>query len=202
MSLAPSSTARRRTELSSTRPTSARVRGGLSLSQRLDEPERRPHEPVRVGWALDVAADELLEERPDERQPRDREGETREAVEGELRLPGAGREPVERGVEAALVRLEVVSAAGEQVERRVRGEARADRRLVDPVSRQRVDQPGRVADQQRAAGDDAVVGPAHRQPVAAQVGQLALVDAVEAAEAAQLLAKARTFALPAADADI
>src|SRR5919201_5084650 len=202
MSLAPSSTARRRTELSSTRPTSARVRAALSSSEGLHEPKRCAHEPVRVGGALDLAADELLEERPDERQPRDGEGEPREAVERELRLPRAARQAVERRVERTLVRLELVPAAGEDVECRVRGEPCADRRLVDAVSRERVDESRRVADEQRPAGDDAVSGPPHRQAEPAQVRQIALVDAVEDAEAAQLLAPARPSALPASDADV
>ena len=62
----------------------------------------------------------------------------------------------------------VAARPGEQVEDRRGGEPRRDEALVHPVARDRVDQPGRVADEQRPLAGDARPRPPQRQPVAAQ----------------------------------
>src|SRR5205085_12278258 len=98
--------------------------------------------------------------------------------------------------------LEAVRAAAEQVEDCLRGEPRADERLVHPVAGQRIDETGRIADEDRPALDRGVAGPPERQAMPAQLPHACLGDSELAAVAAQVLAEARTLRLPAADPDV
>src|SRR5439155_6931965 len=70
------------------------------------------------------------------------------------------------------------------------------------VAGHRVDQPGRVADEQRALARDPRPRTAHRQPMAAQLPEVGGLQAVRGAEAREVLAQTWPLALPAADADI
>ena len=106
----------------------------------------------------------------------------------EARCSGASS-PVDR----RLVRLERRRAAGEQVEDRGGGEPRRDEALVHPVARDGVDQPGRVADEERPLARDPRAGPAQRQPVAAQLLELVRVEPVRLADAAEVLAELRAL---------
>ena len=115
------------------------------------------------------------------------------AVEHELRLPGRGREAAELGGELALVARRLA------VEDRCGGKACGDERLVDPVARERVDEPGGVADEEDGAARG-IRRAADRQPPTVQVGQLRVVDAVLGAEPTQVRAQPRAFRRPAADA--
>src|SRR5437763_6017894 len=104
--------------------------------------------------------------------------------------------------EGGRVGLEVLGGAVEQIENGRRGEPGADERLVHPVARERVDESGRVADEQRPTLRRRSARTPKRQPVPAQALDLRLVDRVLSAELAQVLAQARPLALPAADADV
>src|SRR5262249_59616601 len=85
---------------------------------------------------------------------------------------------------------------------RLRRKPPADEGLVHAVSRERVDQPGGVADEKDAAVDRPPRRAPHRQPVAAQVVHHGLVDPNCAAELSQPFSETRPLALPAADADV
>ena len=141
----------------------------------------------------DVAAEQSCDHAPDGRDPRDLERRPRVAVEHELRLPGGGGEASELGLEVVLVPLELA------VEDRLRHEPCRHERLVDPVARERVDEPGRVADEQHGAARGAG-RPPDRQAPALEVGQLRVVDAVRGAEPLQVRPQPRPFGRPAADA--
>ena len=80
---------------------------------------------------------------------------------------------------------------------------RAGEGLVHAVARERIDEPGRVADGERAAVRDLRRGAAHRQPVPAHSrssADHAMPCAV--ADAAQVVAQVRALRIPAADADV
>ena len=82
-------------------------------------------------------------------------------------------------------------------------EPRGDERLVDAVARERVDEPGRVADEQARAAREPVARPPHRQAVPAHVVQAPSSERRARAQSrSQVLAQARPLALPAADADV
>ena len=115
------------------------------------------------------------------------------AVEHELRLPRGGGEAADLCVEGGFV---VRRAPGDD---RLGGEPGGDERLVDPVTRERVDEPGRVADEQHGAARGAR-RPADRQPAALQIDQPRIVDAVLGAQPPQVRAQPRAFGRPAADA--
>ena len=108
----------------------------------------------------------------------------------------------ELGVDRRLVGLERRRAPGEQVEDRGGREPRGDEALVHAVAGDRVDQPGRVADEQRALAGDPRARPPQRQPVAAQLSSALGLEPVRLAGPAQVLAQLRPLALPAADADV
>ena len=80
--------------------------------------------------------------------------------------------------------------------------SRRDERLVDPVARERIDEAGRVADEQRAAARRRRAELAHRQPVAAHVGHERRVDAVRAGQPREVVAQPRPLLHPAADAEV
>ena len=115
------------------------------------------------------------------------------AVERELRLPRGGGEAAELIGEAVLV------VRGALREDRIGGEPGGDECLVDAVARERVDEPGRVADEQNRAARSGR-RPPDREPAALHVGQPRVVDAVLGAQALQVRAQLRAFSRPAADA--
>ena len=88
-----------------------------------------------------------------------REDEAREALERVLRASttrqACGPSSASRRI---LYALEALRAAGEKVERRLGGQARAEERLVDSVARERVDQPGGVAHEQHTPAGDRLGG--------------------------------------------
>ena len=104
--------------------------------------------------------------------------------------------PVERGRQPPGVRIEVA------VEYRLGGERRGDERLVHPVPRERVDEPGRVSDEQDAPSRGNGAGASHRQPVAAKVADSAHLEPVGAGEPRDVVAQTRPFAPPPPDADV
>src|SRR5690348_7576302 len=106
------------------------------------------------------------------------------AVEGALRRPRGARMAVERAGKRVLVTAEV---AGED---RFRCEACGGERLVDPVAREGVDEPGRISDEEDVSrrgrrGADAP----HREPVAAEVGEGGRGDAVRVREHREVVAE-------------
>src|SRR4051794_29680609 len=144
----------------------------------------------------DVTDHELLEHRPRERQPHDREHGAREAVERLLRAPAGRSELIEALVHSEVVGLDVT---GEDV---LRGELARDESLVDAVSRDRVDDAGCVADDEAASTREPCLATPHRQAVPAQVGQVVQADAVALAEVGEMHAEPRAFRSPPADADV
>src|SRR5205085_4900121 len=97
---------------------------------------------------------------------------------------------------------QVGDAAGEQLERGLRREPRADKRLVHSVAGEWIDEAGCIADDERAAPCDEAPGGPKRQAEAAQAGQPPRVEAVRAAEACERLPQRRSGASPPADADV
>src|SRR5262249_19674761 len=150
--------------------------------QRLDRAHRRPGDATRRARMADVPAQQPLDDAPDDRHPGERERESREAVEGDLRAPGGRSAGPERGREALLVRLERRGAAREDVERRLGGEARAQEALVHAVTGERVDEACGVADEERVASRERRPGAAERQAVAAQALDPGVVDPMTRAE--------------------
>ncbi len=73
----------------------------------------------------------------------------------------------------------------------VAGEARGHEGLVHPVAGNGVDRSGGVADDERTVAGEEGLRPAHGQPVPADLGQLARLEAVLLAEHAQVLAQPR-----------
>ena len=92
--------------------------------------------------------------------------------------------------------------AGQHVEGSVGHEPGGEEGLVHAVARERVDEPGRVADHGGGAARETARRPAHRQAVAARAGRSGGIDAVLVAQPAQVLAQAWPFALVAADSDV
>ena len=109
------------------------------------------------------------------------------AVEHELRLPRRRGERPSSACELCLV------ARAALREDRGGGEPGGDERLVDPVAGERVDEPGRVADEEDRPARRAR-RPADRQPAALHVRQLRVVDAVLGAQPPQVLAQPRPLA--------
>src|SRR3954468_7907212 len=102
----------------------------------------------------------------------------------------------------ALAPAEGRSAAGRRVEDGGRREPRRDEALVHPVARDRIDQPGGVADEERALTCDSNAGAAQRQTMPAQRGKLRGLEPVCLAEAPEVRAEIGACLLPAADADV
>jgi hypothetical protein len=96
-----------------------------------------------------VAAHEGGNHLEDPWDTRDPEAPRRMAIERLLRYPGGAQVRVELVLERSLVSRQV---AGKDC---VRRETSGDKRLVDAVARERVDQPGCVTDEEDAAGRDA-----------------------------------------------
>ena len=119
-----------------------------------------------------------------------------------LRAPAGARERRDPPLDRRLVRVEVLGAAGEHVERRVRDEPRGEERLVHPVAGERVDEPGRVADHGGAAAREPRAGHSHRQPVAARLLRRVRIDPVRLAHPPQLGAQLRPLLPVPADADV
>src|SRR5262249_29360333 len=144
--------------------------GSRDRPQPLEALERQADDAAGVPNVLDVTADELIDERPDARGKDEAERCPRVAVEGELRRPrGLGVAGKRRG-EPLRVAVERVLAAAEQITHALGGQRGADESLVHPVTRDRVDEAGSIADQDGSAVRDGIAGPAERQAKAAQAG--------------------------------
>ena len=79
---------------------------------------------------------------------------------------------------------------------------RAEEPLEHAVAGDRVDEPGRVADEQRAAAGQRRARLAERKPVTTQFFELVEGCAVRLAEPPEMVAQARSLLLPAADAEV
>src|SRR4029450_12342371 len=102
----------------------------------------------------------------------------------------------ERAAELAVVALEVAREQGSR--RKLRGE----KRLVDAVAREGVDEPSRIAEEREPPLSQSRARVDKGQAVTADVLQARLGDPVLAAEAQQVLPEPRALAFPAADADV
>ena len=151
---------------------------------------------------LPVAAHDRLEEAPREVRPREPVGQAGEAVEGDLGAPRNALERRERGCEPVRVGGEIARPAVQQVECGFGGQPPADERLVHPVSGERVDESGCVADEQDAPFDRPPRRAAHREPVSPQGAHFGLVDPERGTELLEPLPQPRTLALAAPDADV
>src|SRR6476469_450293 len=145
---------------------------------------------------LEVAAQEAGDEAPDKWQAGDPEDQSRRALQRVLRLPRGGERPAQLPLERRLVVVEPVC------ERTCHREPGADEGLVHPVPRERVDEAGRVPGEQHPSAAGAVSRTAHRQPEAAHRLEPLRGNAVLRAGTLEVLAEARPFRLPAADADV
>src|SRR5438067_3568981 len=217
-SLAPSSTARVSRPFRSMRtrtrdrPRAARAlaQGGLevvpgvagALRDGVDERDRALLEPTGRARVAELSLEQLLDDPEGQREAGKRERRARKAVEGHLRAPAGGRERRDPARHRLLVRLEPRRVAGQHVEGSVGHEPGGEEGLVHAVARERVDEPGRVADHGGGAARETARRPAHRQAVAARTGRRVGIDVVFLAKPAQMLAEARALALVAADADV
>ena len=118
------------------------------------------------------------------------------AVGRALRLPRRRRVAVERGGERGLVLVR--PTRGDRVGR----EPRRHERLVHPVAGERIDEAGCVADEEDAIACSRCPRRAHREPVAANVGELRRVDAVHACQPVEVRAQPRPLLHPPADAEV
>src|SRR6185436_6212114 len=105
-------------------------------------------------------------------------------------------------LDCGLVGIECFGLAGEERERVFGGEPRRDERLVDAVARDGVERTRRVADDKSAAARQHIARPPHRQAVAANVGEVAELEAVVLAEDLQVAPEVRALVTPAADPDV
>src|ERR1700689_1320314 len=125
-----------------------------------------------------------------------------EAIERALRIQGeAGHRPELRN-DRVIVALQVGAAACQEVECCLGRESGAEERGGHPVAEERVDQPTRLADEQRAFAAERAARASPREPVSAQPADLGVVESVDIAECLEVLAQARSLALPPADADV
>lgn len=104
--------------------------------------------------------------------------------------------------QARPVGIEIQGPPGEEVERRVRRVLRAQKPLEHPVSRDRVDQAGRVADDERASTRQRGTRRAERQPVPANLLEVGSGHPVHLAESPQMVAERGSFSSPAPHAEI
>ena len=118
------------------------------------------------------------------------------AVEGALCRPRRGSVPVERRRQRRRVALEV---AGDD---RIRGEPGGDERLVHAVAGQRVDEPCRVADEERPPAAGGSAEPPHRQAMTPDLGQRVGGHAVGSGKAREVLAESRSLTAPSADTEV
>ena len=103
---------------------------------------------------------------------------------------------VESRCEGVLVRLRSISGD------RLRGKPCGDERLVDAVARQRIDEPRRVADEQRSAARRARTAQPHRESVAPNVGERGRIKAVRARQPVEVGAESRALGRPASDTEV
>jgi hypothetical protein len=119
-----------------------------------------------------------------------------------LRAPAGPRERGDPALHPGLVRVEVLGAPRQYLERRLRDELRGVERLVHPVPGERIDEPGRVADHRRRPAREARSRQPHRQPVAASFLRRVRIDPVLLAHPAQLGTQLRRLLTVPADADV
>ena len=108
----------------------------------------------------------------------------------------------ERGVDGGAVGDERRRCAREQRDDRLGREPRRDEALVHAVAGGRVDQACGVADEKRAVGRDRRAGPAHREAVAAQVGEVVGREAVGARRARRGARASAALGLPPSHTDV
>src|SRR5215211_626439 len=162
----------------------------------LDDAERHADEALRPVGVPARRAKLGLDRTPGQRKAGDPVGQARKALERELRAPRRGRVRAQCARERRRITVEVA------VENRLGSEARGQKRLVHPVAGQRIDEPGRVADEQGALVRSRRAWLAHREPKAARALEPALGNPVLAAHAREMRAEPRPLAQPAADADV
>src|SRR5215218_9835966 len=173
----------------------SRIPGGPD--EQLDELQRRPREPADAADVRYVAAHDTLHGAPDDARAGKRERASREAVERHLDAPGGPQVSGEALRQARAVRIETQGPSGEDVEGRIHGVLRAQEPLEHPISRDRVDQAGRVADDERASTRERGARRAERQPVPANLLEVGGGHPVRLAESPQMVAERRSFSYPA-----
>src|SRR4029450_7833859 len=104
--------------------------------------------------------------------------------------------PVERRRKRPRVLLEL---GGQD---RLRGKSRGHERLVDSVSRERVDEARRVADEEHPSPARWGAASPHREAMAADVAKAVGVDSMYTYESIEVCAKPRALGHPAAHADV
>src|SRR5215208_6338594 len=194
-SVAPALTAPRRSSFRSMpRPAVHREARGSSLGECPPRVPGEPGEPFggaegcasgpanRAGMR-DVCPEDLLERPPGVRRLEQAEAQVREALERELRAPRGSRGKRKRPAQSPCVWAEIGGAAGNDVERVLNRELRAQQRLVDPVARDGIDEPCGVADERGPPADRREAWTAKGQPVAADLGERVFRNAVLTAQA-------------------
>ena len=121
---------------------------------------------------------------------------SRVAIGRAFGFPGSAGVPIERGRERSLVAFRAA------VKDRIGSQPRGHEGFVDPVSRERVDEPCRVADQQDSPSCGRGSESAHRESVPAHVRECTRVDAVLAGQLVEVRAQPRSFVEPAPDPQI
>src|SRR3954447_621934 len=177
-----------------------RIAAPCPVRERLDQLHRAALGAAGDAGMREVAADELLEDAPRDREAEDREGRAGEAVERELRAPARGRERPERAADRVRIRLEGLLPALQHVEDARRGKAGAVERFVHAVARDRVDHAGRIADDERAPACELRVVAAERQAVPADVAEVFGVDPVLRAQLGEACPQRPPLRAPPADA--
>ena len=125
--------------------------------------QRRPREPASLARVREVAAKQRRDGAEDAGRAKRREAGARIAVGRALRLPGRRGVSIERAGERGSY------CSGRPATMASDGEPRGDERLVHAVSRQRIDEPGRVSDEEHSAAGRGRAELAHRQPMPAHV---------------------------------
>src|SRR5215213_9731258 len=166
----------------------AGVAGGAG--QPFDEAQRQSDDAARPFPVAPRRPQLRLDRAPCQREAGDTERQAREPLERDLRSPGRGEVRVERARKRRRIAVEVVRKDG------LGSEPRRHEGLVHPVSRQRVDKPRRVADEQGALCRGPGSRPTHRETKAADAFEPFLRDAVLTADAREVCSQARAPPLP------
>jgi hypothetical protein len=127
------------------------------------------------------------------RRPNGPETRSRVAIGRAFGLPGSAGVPIEGGRERWLVAF---GAAGKD---RIGRQPRRHEGFVDPVSRERVDEPCCVADEQDSPSGGPSSESAHRESVPADVRERSRVEPVLAGQLVEMRAQPRSFVVPTSD---
>jgi hypothetical protein len=122
--------------------------------------QRRAGEAASLARVPHIAREKPCDDSEDPRRTRGPKTRCRAPVEHTLGSPGRAGVLVESGCKPTFVRLEITG------EDRLRGKLGRDPCLVDAVAGKRIDEPGRVADEQHAPARGGRAEPAHREPMA------------------------------------